>query len=256
MRLTIVGGSAASPNTGAGCSGYLIQSSGSTVFVDPGPGTLQELRRHTDFRTLDAVIVSHMHLDHCLDLLAFRHALAYNPISPPGPVPVWLPPGGAEFLARASAPFDECDEPGRFDRTVNVCEYDPENALTIGDLTITFARTVHYLPTWAMRFQKQAGAALGYTADTGPTANLAGFFAGVDVLLAEATLPESTSGDPGERGSLTASEAGGLATACNAGQLVLTHVWEEENPESQLVAARSVFDGPIQLATRGFTISW
>ena len=92
-----------------GCAGLLVQTDRTRLVLDLGPGTLQELRRHTDFRTLDAVIVSHMHVDHVLDLLALRHALAYNPLPAPAPVPVWLPPGGAELLAQATAPFDACD---------------------------------------------------------------------------------------------------------------------------------------------------
>ena len=148
------------------------------LVLDLGPGTLQELRRHTDFRTLDAVIVSHMHVDHVLDLLALRHALAYNPLPAPAPVPVWLPPGGAELLAQATAPFDACDEPGRFAATVKVAEYDPARPLTIGDVVVTFAPAVHYIPAWAIRVQPSAGSALGYTGDTGPAAALAEFFAG------------------------------------------------------------------------------
>ena len=84
MRLTILGGSAASPNAGMGCAGLLVLTDRTRLVLDLGPGTLQELRRHTDFRTLDAVIVSHMHVDHVLDLLALRHALAYNPLPAPG----------------------------------------------------------------------------------------------------------------------------------------------------------------------------
>src|SRR5215218_6331991 len=152
MRLTVLGGSAASPNTGAGCSGYLIAHGETRLWVDPGPGTLAELRRHTDFRTLTGVLVSHMHLDHVLDLLALRHALAYNPVRAPSPVPVWLPPGGAAFLARAVEPFDECDEPGRFSATIHVREYDPEQPLTIGNITVDFVPAVHDVPSWAMRF--------------------------------------------------------------------------------------------------------
>ena len=75
MKLTVLGGSAASPNVGMGCAGVLLQTDRTRLVLDLGPGTLQELRRHTDFRTLDAVIVSHMHVDHVLDLLcglAFR----------------------------------------------------------------------------------------------------------------------------------------------------------------------------------------
>src|SRR5689334_10881426 len=136
MRLTVLGGSAASPNTGAGCSGYLIEHEDARLWLDPGPGTLPELRRHADFRALTAVLVSHMHLDHLLDLLALCHALAYNPIPQTAPIPVWLPPGGADLLARAVEPFDECDEPGRFAATVAVREYDPARLLTIGSLII------------------------------------------------------------------------------------------------------------------------
>ncbi len=136
-----------------GCAGLLLQTDRTRLVLDLGPGTLQELRRHTDFRTLDAVIVSHMHVDHVLDLLALRHALAYNPLPAPAPVPVWLPPGGAELLAQATAPFDACDEPGRFAATVKVAEYDPARPLTIGDVVVTFAPAVHYIPAWAIRVQ-------------------------------------------------------------------------------------------------------
>src|SRR5262245_21691187 len=101
VRLTVLGGSAASPNAGAGCSGYLVEEGETRLWIDPGPGTLAELRSHTDYRSLSAVLISHMHLDHVLDLLALRHALAYNPVPAPGPVPVWLPPDGSAFLARA-----------------------------------------------------------------------------------------------------------------------------------------------------------
>src|ERR687894_584661 len=104
MRLTIIWGGAASPNTGMGCAGVLVETPGARIVLDLGPGTLAELRRHADFRTLDGVVISHMHVDHVLDLLALRHALAYNPIAAPAPVPVWLPPRGADLLARAVAP--------------------------------------------------------------------------------------------------------------------------------------------------------
>ena len=174
------------------------------------------MRRHTDFRTLDAVIVSHMHVDHVLDLLALRHALAYNPLPAPAPVPIWLPPGGAELLAQATAPFDACDEPGRFAATVNVAEYDPARPLTIGDVVVTFAPAVHDIPAWAIRVQPSEGPALGYTGDTGPAAALAEFFAGVQVLVAEATLLEPGVRPWDERGSLTATEAGELAFAAGA----------------------------------------
>lgn len=256
MRLTVLGGSAASPNTGAGCSGYLVEAGDTRLFVDPGPGTLQELRRHADFRSLSAVLVSHVHLDHMLDLLALRHALAYNPVRYANPTPVWLPPGGAAFLARVTAPFDECDEPGRFDATVAVREYDPDQPIIIGDIEIAFAQTVHYLPAWAMRFTANSGQTLGYTADTGPSADLNGFFDGVDVLLAESTLVEAGGEPIDERGSLTAMEAAKLAQTANAKTLVLTHFWEEHERTQPHPAARDYFAGRVEIAKPGLTLIW
>jgi ribonuclease BN (tRNA processing enzyme) len=256
MHLTVLGGSAASPNAGMGCAGLLVQTDRTRLVLDLGPGTLQELRRHSDFRTLDAVIVSHMHIDHVLDLLALRHALAYNPLPAPAPVPVWLPPGGAEHLAQATAPFDACDEPGRFTSTVNVAEYDPARPLIISDVVVTFAPAAHYIPAWAIRVQPSAGAALGYTGDTGPAASLAGFFAGVQVLVAEATLLEPGVNRSDERGSLTAAEAGKLAGAAGAEILVLTHMWEELGLPAYCAQAEAVFPGRIEMATPGLTLSW
>jgi ribonuclease BN (tRNA processing enzyme) len=239
-----------------GCAGLLLQTDRTRLVLDLGSGTLQELRRHTDFRTLDAVIVSHMHIDHVLDLLALRHALAYNPLPAPAPVPVWLPPGGTEDLAQATAPFDVCDEPGRFASTVEVAEYDPARPLTIGDVVVTFVPAVHYIPAWAIRVQPSVGPALGYTGDTGPAAALARFFTGVHVLVAEATLLEPGGKPSDERGSLTAAEAGELAVAAGAEILVLTHMWEELGLAAYRAQAESVFLGQIEMATPGLTLSW
>jgi ribonuclease BN (tRNA processing enzyme) len=251
-RVVVLGGSAASPNTGAGCSGYLIESSAARILVDPGPGTLHELRRWADFRSLSAVLVSHLHLDHMLDLLALRHALAYNPIPPAYPLQVWMPPAGPAFVARVVAPFDECDAPGVFDTNMEVREYDPGRELLIGDISVTFMPTVHHLPCWAMRFDA-ALRSVGFTADTGPCATLERFFSAVDVLLAEATLLAHDD-TTGVSGSMTADEAATLAHRAGVGRLVLTHYWEEREPERLLSRAEGVYRGPIELARPGLVI--
>lgn len=254
-RVTMLGGSAASPNAGMGCAGLLLQTPRATLLLDFGPGTFPELRRHADFRALSAVIISHMHIDHMLDLLALRHALAYNPAPPPQPVPVWLPPGGKDILDRATAPFDACDEPGRFAATVDVREYDPAQLLHIEDMLVTFAPAVHYIPAWAIRVQTPSGA-IGYTGDTGPAAPLAAFFADVDLLVAEATLLEAGEHDDAStRGSLTAAEAGSLADASCAQSLILTHIWEEHGFDAALKQARTTYAGKLHLARPGLRLT-
>lgn len=258
MRLTVLGGSAAGPNTGQGCSGYLVEAGETRLVVDLGPGTLPELRRHADFRRLDGIVVSHVHLDHVLDLLALRFALAYNPVSAPRRVPLWLPPGGLGFLAGAAAAFASPDDAaGFFVDHFDVAEYDPGRPLTLGQLRLTFAPTAHFVPCWAIRVDPPPGSApLVYTADTGPSANLASFAGGTGVLVAEATYLEPPPTPRSERGHLTASEAGDLARRIGVSTLLLTHLWEETGAEASLEAARSVFPGRIEVARPGLRLEW
>lgn len=267
MKLTVLGGSAAGPNTGQGCSGLLVevdgpdQASPTRLVLDLGPGTLPELRRHADYRTLDAVVISHLHLDHVLDLAALRFALAYNPVPPPRPLPLWLPPGGLAFLDRFAAAFAEQGKEAAFFRSVfSMAEYDPAAPLRIGVAEVRFAPTVHYVPCWAIRVAARGKRPLVYTADTGPSADLAGFAGDAHLLVAEATLPEPPPDPPSYaqpvRGHLTAGEAADLATRAGAERLLLTHTWEEVGVDRYRQAAQVRFVGPVEVAQPGLTVQW
>lgn len=257
-EIVVLGGSAAGGNTGAGCAGFLVRSANTTVVLDLGPGTLLELRRHTDFRKLDAVVISHRHIDHMLDLLALRYALMYNPIKPERRIPLWVAPGGKAMLDRIATALQlHQDEGDFFGQAFGVGEFDPDGQLSIGDITFTFAPTVHYIPCWAMRlsFTGEAGD-LVYTADMGPTSELADFARGAGVLVAESTLPSPAKVPLADRGHQTAREAAELATAAGADVLVLAHVWEEYGFDNYMADARSAFDGVIELARPGLKVTW
>jgi ribonuclease BN (tRNA processing enzyme) len=253
MELTILGGSAAGPNPGQGCSGYLVQSGPTRLVVDLGPGTLPELRRHTDFRTIDGVVISHTHLDHVLDLLALRYALAYNPIRPPGPLPLWLPPGGLAFLGRLAAAFSQGPD---FFAVFAASEYDPQSALIVGELAIRFRRTHHFNRCWAMRLTNSRDGDLFYTADTGPVPDLLDFAFGSAVVVAEAAETGTGARPPAERGHLFPEEAGRLAREVGADLLVLTHLWAELDPFAAIEQAAASFGEQVELAMPGLKIAW
>ncbi len=256
--LIILGGSAASVGTGQGCSGTLVSTGTTTIVLDLGPGTLLELRKHTDFRTLDAVVISHMHVDHMLDLIALRFALAYNPVKAERKVPLWLPPGGIDFCQRLGDLLDAGAESDPFFGLVfDLNEYDPEHELRLGDLTVRFAPTVHFIPCWAMRVHPDEDQGdLFYTADTGPAADLGACADGARIVLAEATTPMPPTGEHARRGHITIDEAIDIANAAGASSLVLTHMFEENNPDASLARARSRFKGEVVLAQPGTTVSW
>ena len=256
MELTILGGSAAGPNPGQGCSGYLVDSGTTRVVVDLGPGTFSELRRHVDYRLLDGIVVSHSHLDHFLDILALRYTLAYNPVAAQRRLPLWLPPGGPELLHRLAQTVAGHPDSGDFLSVFEVNQYDPDALLTLGALQFQFHPTVHYVPCWAMRISNRVDGDLFYTADTGPAAHLAAAATGSHIILAEGTERE-TSPEPYEsRGHMTPGEAGALALDAGADVLVLTHFWVENDPFLAVREASRVFGAAVQLATPGLRIGW
>lgn len=258
--LTVLGGSAASVGTGQGCSGYLVSTDTTNIVLDLGPGTLQELRKHVDFRTLDAIVLSHLHVDHMLDIVALRFSLAYNPIKPEVRMPIWLPPGGLEFFAQLGAVLATDQEPDAFFSSVfELDEFDPEGHLQIGDFIVSFTPTVHFVPCWAIRVHPMGESGdLVYTADTGPAADLHEFASSARIVLAEATTPIDQRDflPPGDRGHLVAREAAGLASRAGATILTLTHIFEENDPSASLDEAKRIFEGEIVLAQPGASVSW
>ena len=244
----MLGGFAGLTSTGAGASGYLIRHGRTAIVVDLGPGTLAELRRQIDIRTLDAVIVSHGHMDHVSDLVGLHHVLRFSPTALARRIPVLVPPG-------ATAQFDlwRGAMPGWGDEALAVSEYDPSVEVIVGDVAVLFAPTVHPLQAWAMRFSIPNAGSIGYTADTGPSASLDGLFADVDVLVSEATLIRTD--EPfRNRGHLTAREAGQLAARAGALTLILSHRWEESDGPTLLAEAGMSFDGTILLARPALSV--
>jgi ribonuclease BN (tRNA processing enzyme) len=107
--LTVLGTAAPYPLPDRPCSGYLLAGGGAQVWMDAGPGSLAELLRHTTLDQLDAVWISHLHLDHVGDLLNAYYALAYG-LPPPlaRPLPVYAPAA----LGKRLTGFFEQDDAG------------------------------------------------------------------------------------------------------------------------------------------------
>lgn len=258
MRLTTLGGSAAGIGTRQGCSSYLVRSDTTAIVLDMGPGTLTELRAQIDYRSLDGIVISHLHVDHILDLIELRFTLAYNPIPAERPIPLFLPPDGVSTLRRIAQAFDS-PESGLewFTGVFDVHEYDPDGLVNIGDLACSFAETVHFVPCWSIRVLAPDGAGdLFYTADTGPAANLASAANGAAVVIAEAADKSAPDMPWEERGHLTPTEAASLARDAGAHTLVLTHIWEELGTDEMMQKASEQFSGTLLRAIPGLEVTW
>jgi ribonuclease BN (tRNA processing enzyme) len=256
------------PADGQASSGYLVATDAATVLLDCGPGVATTLGGVAPPGQLSAVIVSHLHLDHCYDLLPLGKSLLGPGVRYPrageapqdwaevSPVPLHVPGGSGPRLRQLAALFPVATAPvldRAFDLAFDIREYAPGARFTAGDMRISLHELRHSAPNCGIRIESAAGC-FAYTGDTGVTPGLLPLAAGADLLLAEATLPVS---DDGPHGHLSAADAARAAQAAGVKTLVLTHFpsadpdWLRARGEE---AARA-FTGTIHLARPGQTFT-
>lgn len=257
MRLVTLGGASAGPGPRQGCSGYLVDTGDTRIVLDLGPGTLVELRQQTPLEALDAIVISHMHVDHMLDLVAVWWGWIHNPRPLPALLPLWLPPGGRDRLLATLRTLASEDDVAKLTSSVaTLNEYDPSQPLSIGAAALYFTPTRHYIPCWAIRVTTQDNRCLVYTGDNGDAASLVPFVTGADLLIAEASLPAPPADPDAWRGVSTASEVATLARDAGVQTLVLTHIWPEHDAEASRKQAAAEFGGRVEVAKPGLIVEW
>jgi ribonuclease BN (tRNA processing enzyme) len=248
MRLTVLGCSNALPHPDAASSGFLVEYDETTILLDAGHGIADRLAGIADPRQLAGIVIGHMHADHFLDLAGIRYLFPWAGGGAPR-LPVYLPPGGRRRLDDLASAISE--RPGFFDAAFAVDEYDPDEALSVGPLTVRFAPGRHYVPAWAMSVEAPDGTRLVYTGDTGPSERMTEFARGADLLLVEATLRDTTD-DDAERGHLTAGEAIDLGRNAEVSAARLVHYLPDRRAELEALCASA---GPwVRAAVAGLTL--
>jgi ribonuclease BN (tRNA processing enzyme) len=259
VRITVLGKSPSWQDADGACSGYLIEDQETSLLLDCGNGVFSKLRRFRDYVTLDAVVVSHMHADHFLDLVPFSYALTYAPRQQPVPVDRWpgtdsparpqlnVPAGGREVLRRVVGAWGNED---LVENAFDLREYEPSDRLRIGHLHVRFHEVPHFLETHAIEVTTaNGGGRFTFGADSRPCAEIPEFAQGTDLLMLEATLPRPERS--GQRGHLTPAEAGDHARRANARRLVLTHISDELDELWARDEAARAFGGPVEVAREG-----
>ncbi len=254
MQITILGKSPSWQDSDGACSGYLVETANTKLLVDCGSGVFGKLRERIDYGEIDAVVISHFHGDHCLDLMPFAYALTYSPrwsSANPAPRPrLIVPAGGGDLLCQIASLL------GPGETIVNafaVSEYEPQQVVGVGDFELHFCLVPHYIPTFAISVTA-AGEKGRFTfgADCAPNQQLIDFAMGSDLLLIEATLREPGGDEP--RGHLTATEAGQHGRAAKVGRLVVTHVSEDLDQALSVAEAAEAFGGEVTLASEGLVL--
>jgi ribonuclease BN (tRNA processing enzyme) len=250
MDLTIVGcsGSLAGPESPASC--YLVRAEheGRTwqVVLDLGSGALGALQRHTDPMSLDAVLLSHLHPDHCLDLTGLRVMRAHGPAPADGDLLVHGPEGTDERMARAYGVLGP-------ERMQGMAFVDLHDAVpfTVGPFSVTPYAVLHPVPTFGFRIAAD-GVVLAYTGDTDTCPRLGPLMQDADLVLSEASYLEGR--DTGRGVHLTAHRAATAARDAGARRLMLTHLPPWTRAEDAVAEASQVWAGEVEVARPGQTV--
>lgn len=247
MLLTILGANGTYPTPGRPASGYLVQQGDTRVWIDAGPGTFAALQDRMDFRDLDAVVLSHIHPDHCVDVLALYHA-AYFGFPRRTGLAVLAPDGVSDQLGA----FLDAGPDHGFWEAFEFSTVGEGTERAIGDLTLRFRITDHSVPTVSVRMESD-GRALTYSSDTGPGGGTGALAAGSDLFLCEATYQGEAEDKPWAH-HLTAAEAGSMARQAEVDRLFLTHLWPTLDPGRSISEAERTFGRPVSLAVPGIDV--
>jgi len=244
MRLLVLGGCGGWPAAGQACSGYLIESEGFRLLIDPGYATLPRLLESAGAELIDAVLISHGHADHCADLHPLLRARALRD-DPSPPLPVFTLPKAVDRVLAL-------DRPGMLEDSYKLHEFAGGDKFEIGPFRVDTWALPHSLPNAGIRLST-AEQTLAYTGDTGPSPDLESLARGADLYIAEATFPEHVPVDSAQYLS-SAIQAAQVATEASVKHLVLTHLWPGTDPQAARQAATRAYDGTLTIAAPGLIV--
>ena len=247
IRLTILGKSPSWQDRDGACSGYLVEvDAGPRLLLECGSGVFGKLRLHGEYERIDAVLISHLHADHLLDLVPFAYALTYGQQLRSQRPALHVPPGARAALRRLCGSWGS---ETLIEDAFELIEYDPATELELDGLRARFRLVPHYVPSYAIGLDG-SGARLVFSADCGPNDALVELAADADLLLIEATLAKP---DLEDGAHLTAAEAGEIGRRAGARRLVLTHFSDMLDPAVVRTTGEQAFGKPVALAAEGET---
>jgi ribonuclease BN (tRNA processing enzyme) len=220
MNLKVIGSSPAWPNPGGAHSGYLLEADGQRLLLDCGPGVLSRLREAEGWPRVDAIAITHFHLDHWGDLVPWVWGSMYRAQNGSLARPaVWVYEGGRAYLEKLGS---RLGFPDMFDRVFDMNEYAGDRPFMTAGFEVTAVRLPHYtLETYGFRVTHDS-TTLAYSGDSAPSERLSDLAHEADLFVCEATLLHGED-DGLPRGHLSLDEALAAYEASAARRLLVTH---------------------------------
>ncbi|WP_239256958.1 MBL fold metallo-hydrolase [Listeria ilorinensis] len=242
MQLTVFGHWGGYPLKNDGTSSYLLEEEGFKLLIDVGASAVSIMQNYLDPADLDAVILSHYHPDHVADVGILQHIrLLSNQENRPPILPIYA--------------HNEDERGFSYLNMKDVTEayvYQEEDILEVGPFSISFLRTIHPVPCFAMRFSAN-GKSVVYTADSAYQESFVAFAERADFLFADTNFFKEMAGK--SRVHMASIEVGRLAKQASVKKLMLTHLPQNGSLQQLKTEAAAEFNGEILLAEKGLSIT-
>lgn len=242
MKLTVIGPWGGYPKANGASAGYLLEHEGYHLLIDCGSAVLSKLQQYIEPEQLDAVIISHYHPDHIADIGVLQHALIIGKYMNKEikTLPIY---GHVEDKHGFQSLF--------FDDVTKGVAYEENQELHIGPFKVTFLRTKHPVPCFAMRIETKSSVFV-FTGDSSYLDTFSSFATNADILLCESNFYGDMDG--AAAGHMTSFEAGQIAQAAQVKHLILTHLPQYGDLEKLKIEASEKFSGNILIAEEGLTL--
>ncbi|MBE6483805.1 MAG: MBL fold metallo-hydrolase [Actinomycetaceae bacterium] len=260
MRLTVIGCSGSMSGRQSAASSYLVQADGHnddgefrtySFVMDFGPGAMGQLLNYTDPAELNAMFLSHLHTDHCADIVGMQVYRRWLPAGPLSRLDVYCPGDGLSRTRQIGGDPIEETYAGEFSFT----ELRAGMRVEVGPMVVEAFEAWHTVPALGLRItgpsddEPGRDVVFGFTGDTDYCESEVEMARGVDLLLAESAFEDGRDSVRGVH--MTGERAGRLAAQAQAGRLLLTHLQPWTSPEKVRRAAEDVYHGPVRCVEPG-----
>jgi ribonuclease BN (tRNA processing enzyme) len=225
MKFIVLGSGTSVPHPARSSSGYWVETSGGSVLLDCSASVVHRMaQENLDWANLDAIWISHFHLDHIGGLPAFLFGTKYAPETQNRRKTLRI--FGAKGLNELLKNFDSANEYNLFKQPfpleITEVEQLSEFEILAGVVAVALD-TPHTDESLAIHLRDKDGKRMVYTADTGYKIDLGDFSRNVDLLVMECSFFENK---PVET-HLNLAEAMHLARYAQPKRIVLTHLYPE-----------------------------
>ena len=248
LQLDVLGaGPAYTDRPGSAGAAYLVRSATTSIVLDLGQGAFPRLAAEVEPSTVDAFLVSHLHPDHFIDLVALRHYLRWQ-FEPPRRVRVIAADGLAHRLDALH------DEPGFAAASLDIDRL-TAGTFEVGDIRIDANRVTHTDNSYAFRVSLGSAPGLVYSGDCGRAEDLDPLIRPGDGLLCEVSFGPGPV--PADASHLDGKAVGGLAARTRPGRVLLTHLQMGFDSAATVESVARLYPGPVEMVEPGsrFNIS-